>query len=312
MVIIPHRSRLFQALLSQPLSGPVFRIDLKRDIEFNARQVILNSRYLAGIKSRYTACCYVCSTHRATPRVKNSPSKLIIIKSLFQILGYNTDMNENLPAILKSSALATLEDHARTLVIREMQTLSLKRGAAVFHVGDSASNYLMIKSGAVRVSVITEQGREIVLYRVEPGETCVLTTSSLLSGAEYDAEAVAEEDTEAVILPKAAFDSLMATSARFRQFVFSSFGERLHTLIALVQEITVKHVDRRLARHLISHQKGGIVTATHQSLALELNTAREVITRLLGDFAHRDWVAVSRGRVVIKNEPALELLAATL
>ncbi len=121
----------------------------------------------------------------------------------------------------------------------------------------------MMKAGAVRVSVTTEQGREIVLYRVEPGETCVLTTSSLPSGTEYDAEAVTEADGEAIILPKPAFDELMATSARFRQFVFSSYGERLHTLKSLVQEVTLKHVDRRLARYLLLHADNGVVASTH-------------------------------------------------
>jgi CRP/FNR family transcriptional regulator, anaerobic regulatory protein len=221
-------------------------------------------------------------------------------------------MRNNLPTVLKSSALATLEGHAKELVLREMRTLEMKRGAAVFHAGDSASNYVMVKSGVVRVSVTTEQGREIVLYRVEPGETCVLTTSSLLSGAEYDAEAIAEDDTEAVILPKPAFDELMATSARFRQFVFSSFGERLHTLIGLVQEVTLKHVDRRLARYLVLHQKDGVVTSTHQHMAQDLNTAREVVTRLLSDFAERGWVEVARGRVIIRNQAALEDLASPM
>jgi CRP/FNR family transcriptional regulator, anaerobic regulatory protein len=221
-------------------------------------------------------------------------------------------MSEILPAILKSSALATLEDHARDLVLREMRMLTIKRGAPLFHAGDTASNYLMVKSGAVRVSVTTEHGREIVLYRVEPGETCVLTTSSLLSGAEYDAEAVADDDTEAVILPKLAFDELMATSERFRQFVFSTFGERLHTLIGLVQEVTIKHLDRRLARHLLVHQHNGVVETTHQVLAQDLNTAREVVTRLLNDFAHKGWVEVARGRITLRDEAALQELASTL
>jgi CRP/FNR family transcriptional regulator, anaerobic regulatory protein len=221
-------------------------------------------------------------------------------------------MTETLPALITSTALATLEDHARNLVLRQMKTVVLKRGDQVFRAGDSASNYIMMKAGAVRVSVTTEQGREIVLYRIEPGETCVLTTSSLLSGTEYDAEAVAESDGEAIILPKPAFDELMATSARFRQFVFSSYGERLHTLISLVQEVTLKHVDRRLARYLILHAQDGVVTTTHHQMAQELNTAREVVTRLLQDFAHKGWVEGARGSVTIRDEAALQNLASTL
>ena len=217
-----------------------------------------------------------------------------------------------LPAIIQSGALASLEADAKNIILRHMVSLQLKAGQNAFRAGDVASNYLVVKSGSVRVVVTTEQGREIVLYHVEAGQTCVLTTSCLLSGAEYDAEAVADVDTEAIILPKAAFDELMAASPKFRQFVFSSYGERLHTLIGLVQEVTLKHVDRRLARQLLKQAQNGVVAATHQALAQELNTAREVVTRLLNDFAQKGWVEVSRGRITLRNEAALVDLSAVV
>lgn len=213
---------------------------------------------------------------------------------------------ENLPAVLKSGALARLEDNARDIVLRDMRSLRLEAGQPVFRAGDTAVNYLMVKEGSVRVSVFTEQGREIVLYRVEPGETCVLTTSCLLSGADYDAEAVAESATEAIILPKTAFEELLATSPRFRQFVFSSYGERLHTLISLVQEISLRHVDRRLARFLVQHGGANPLHITHQAIAVELGTAREVVTRLLNDFADKGWLRLSRGQVVVMDAGALQ------
>jgi CRP/FNR family transcriptional regulator len=216
------------------------------------------------------------------------------------------------PAIVQSGALSRLEDSAKDLILRQMKPFALKAGQYVFREGDAASNYLMVKSGSIKVLVATEQGREIVLYRVEPGQTCVLTTSCLLSGSEYEAEAVAESDSEAIILPKSAFEELMATSARFRQFVFSSYGERLHTLIGLVQEIMLKHVDRRLARHLLHLARDGAVSATHQALAQDLNTAREVVTRLLSDFSEKGWVELSRARVMLKDEQALRELALDL
>lgn len=215
-----------------------------------------------------------------------------------------------LPAVLQSGALASLEDAARDLILRQMQPLALKAGDHAFRPGSACSNYLMVKSGSVKVSVTTESGREIVLYRVQAGETCVLTSACLMSGADYDAEAVAERDSEAIILPKRAFEELLATSPRFRQFVFSTYGERLQSLIALVQEIAVKHVDRRLARLLLASAKAGVVETTHQSLANDLNTAREVVTRLLNDFAEKGWVVLARGRVTVHEPQALQAFAA--
>jgi CRP/FNR family transcriptional regulator len=217
-----------------------------------------------------------------------------------------------LPSIVASDTLARLEGEAQALISRSMRPMKLVQGARVFSAGDSASNYLMVKSGSVRVSITTDEGREITLYHVAPGQTCVLTTSCLLSGAEYEAEAMAETDTEAIILPKPAFEQLLATSPKFRQFVFSSYGDRLHTLIALVQEITARKLDRKLARFLVEREQGGGVELTHEKIALELNTAREVVTRLLNDFAARGWLGLSRGRVKLLDRAALEDYSGTL
>lgn len=212
-------------------------------------------------------------------------------------------------AVLQSGGLATLEDSAKDLILKQMIPLHLAAGERAFRPGFACSNYIVVKKGSVKVSVLTESGREIVLYRVQDGETCVLTTAGLLSGEHYDAEGVAETETDAIILPKAVFEDLLASSPGFRRFVFSSYGERLQSLIGLVQEVAVRHVDRRLARHLLRMAKSGVVEATHQVMAHDLNSAREVITRLLNDFADRGWVEIGRGRVVIRDEGALEHFA---
>lgn len=214
-----------------------------------------------------------------------------------------------LPAVLPSAALSSLEETAKALILKQMIPLYLKAGDRAFRPGFVCSNYIVVKKGSVRVSVYTETGREIVLYRVQDGETCVLTTAALLSGDHYDAEGVAETDTEAVILPRAVFEELLATSPGFRSFVFSSYGERLQSLIGLIQEVAVRQVDRRLARHLIRLARNGVVEATHQAMAHDLNTAREVVTRLLNDFASKGWVEIARGRVTLTDEGALEHFA---
>lgn len=214
-----------------------------------------------------------------------------------------------LPAVLQAGGLATLEDHAKALILKQMIPLHLHAGERAFRPGFACSNYIVVKKGSVKVSVHTETGREIVLYRVQDGETCVLTTAGLLSGEHYDAEGVAESETDAIILPKPVFEELLATSPGFRRFVFSSYGERIQSLIGLIQEVAVRHVDRRLARHLIRLARNGVVEATHQSMATDLNTAREVITRLLNDFADKGWVEISRGRVRLTDETALEHFA---
>ncbi len=216
----------------------------------------------------------------------------------------------SVPAVLQSGALAGLEDRAKDIIVKSMQPLKIPVGGKLFRPGDQCFNFLVVKDGSVKVLVTTETGREIVLYRVKAGETCVLTSACLLSGAVYDAEGVAETDVDAVILPKPAFEDLLATSPRFRHFVFSSYGMRLHDLVALLQEITVKQVDKRLARHLVSGTAAGVIEKTHQELANDLNTAREVVSRLLQDFAERGWVETGRGSILVKDGKALEAFAA--
>ncbi len=159
---------------------------------------------------------------------------------------------------------------------------------------------------------MTENGREVVLYRVGPGEACVLTTACLLAGKDYGAFGSAETDVEAYALPKRAFEELLDSSPGFRRFVFGEFGSRLTDMIAVVQDLAERHVDRRLARFLLDTSIDGAVKMTHQAIASELGTAREVVTRLLREFSNRRLVQLHRGRIVIADGPALSRLQDTL
>ncbi len=201
-----------------------------------------------------------------------------------------------------------LEEGARRLLARDARTAIVPAGHSVFAPGQPCGAFLVVRRGSVRVSTVTESGRELVLYRVGPRETCVLTTASLLSSSDYDAEGCAETETEALIIPKQVFEDLLAMSAAFRHFVFSSYGERLRDLIALVQEVTQRHVDRRLARFLIERGANGPISASHQEIAAELGTAREVVSRLLKQFESEGLVRLERRQIAIADCDKLALL----
>jgi CRP/FNR family transcriptional regulator len=204
-------------------------------------------------------------------------------------------------------ALAPVTDPAWRRVAATAQVIHLPAGQVAFRPGDVCENYLMVASGTIRVQKVAENGREIVLYRVEPGETCVLTTSCLLGGARYPAEGITEGAVEAAVLPIARFHEAVAASDGFRRFVFASLGERLSDLMVLVEAIAFGRVDARLAERLLAlGGPNGTITTTHQGLAAELGTAREVVSRLLKEFERHGWVALSRGRVEIKDRAALE------
>lgn len=195
------------------------------------------------------------------------------------------------------------------LLLSGVRSVSLKAGQPVFQPGQVCSAFLLVTAGSVKVSTSTESGRELLLYRVGAGNTCVLTTACLLSGSDYDAAGSAETNGEAVVIPRALFESLLATSPAFRRFVFSSYGERLRDLIGLVQEVSQRQLDRRLARFL-EGRAALPISLTHQEIAAELGTAREVVSRLLKQFADEGLVTLDRRNIAVIDREGLARIAA--
>jgi len=206
--------------------------------------------------------------------------------------------------------LATLESATQRRLADEARPVTLPAGTTVFHDGDACSNYLLVLDGTVRVQKISSSGREITLYRVGDGQTCILTTTCLLSGERYPAEGITETEVRAIVLGNGLFQALLAESLGFRQFVFAVYARRVTDLIVLVEEVAFGRMDLRLASRLRdSADASGMVAATHQELAAELGSAREVVSRLLKDFEQRGLVALHRGRVELLDRTALDQLA---
>lgn len=190
------------------------------------------------------------------------------------------------------------------------QVVSVPSDAMVFTVGAPCQNYLMVIDGSVRVQKSSETGREIVLYRVEPGQTCVLTTVCVLSNRDYDAEAVAETDVQAVAVSSSTFHELMGLSATFRQFVMSAYSIRMSELMALIDEIAFQRFDVRLSQHLLERgEQGSPIATTHQQIASELGSAREVVSRQLKEFERRGMVKLGRGAIDLVDRLRLREVA---
>ena len=187
--------------------------------------------------------------------------------------------------------------------------VTLPAGHHVFGPGQSPENFLLLIDGTIRVQQVSESGREIVLYRVTAGESCALTTSCLIGHEEYPAEGIAETPARAVVIPRALFDELIASSREFRRFVFTAFSRRVTNLFRIIEEVAFARIDVRLAQRLL--QKAADhdhVTATHQEFASELGSAREVISRQLQEFQRHGWIKASRGEIRIVDRKALARL----
>jgi CRP/FNR family transcriptional regulator len=189
-------------------------------------------------------------------------------------------------------------------------TITMPAKATAFHQGDACSNYLLILSGSIKVMTRAENGREIVLYRLGDGDSCVLTTSCLFGNARYPAEGISETDVTALAIPAEDFHRAIQQSKPFREFVFSSFSSHLGSLISLVEEVAFGRLDIRLARHLLKLAGNNqVLETTHQQLATELGSAREVISRQLKDFESRGWLKLQRGSIEIVDRQSLQALA---
>lgn len=190
------------------------------------------------------------------------------------------------------------------------RVVAIPAGERIFGPGQAPQNYLLLLSGSIRVQQVAESGRVIVLYRVTTGQSCPLTTACLMGYEEYPAEAMAETASTAVAIPRGTFDSLIARSAEFRRFVFTAFSTRVTGLLLLLDEIAFQRLDIRLAARMLSlADDTGHLSITHQQLASELGTAREVVTRLLQEFHRRGWLAVGRGSIEILDRNQLGKLA---
>jgi CRP/FNR family transcriptional regulator len=182
-------------------------------------------------------------------------------------------------------------------------------GTTVFGPGDICDGLPLVLKGEVRVQMACASGNEIVLYRIKSGDICALSLSCLISNTRHRAEAVVDEDTEVLVLPLANVELLMDEAPEFRRIVLQSYGQRLQSLMMVIEEVAFQRVDQRLAERLIERQRGGLVSATHHDLAVELGTAREVVSRLLKAFEHKGLVKLARGQVELVDQLGLQRVA---
>jgi CRP/FNR family transcriptional regulator len=202
-------------------------------------------------------------------------------------------------------ALATLPQDARAR-LAAAQFVRLPAGSRVFDERQACQGFPLVLRGGIRVVKSAPNGRELPLYRVAPGETCVVSSACLLGHHDYNARGITEEETELLLLPAPVFDELMQCGP-FRAFVFGIFSERVAELMQLVEEVAFRKLDQRLAALLLG--KGRVLRATHQQLADELGSVREIVSRLLKGFSAQGLVALGREQIEILDAAGLRRLA---
>ena len=203
--------------------------------------------------------------------------------------------------------LAAIDDEAWLYALKYAKIVNLSAGKVVFRPGEGCENYILVLEGSIKVQSSSPSGQEIILYRITQGHFCELTTSCLVGGACYPAEAVAESDVKAVYIPRVAFLRAFKGSEVFRAFVLRTVDQGMSGLVDLIQDIVFGDMKQRLARKILEKcQSCEVLELTHKDLAVDLGTAREVVSRLLKQFEKSGWVRLHRGRLDIVDREALE------
>ena len=204
-------------------------------------------------------------------------------------------------------ALSALKQEEIAALCKPEVTAFIPEGAELFAERQSCRGFPLLIAGSIKVVKNTPSGREMLLYRVEPGGSCVITFSCLLGHTTYTARGIAETPLRLLMLPTALFERLIAGSAAFRDFVFQLLAERIAELMQLVEAVAFHRLDQRLAKLLLG--KGEPIHVTHQMLADELGSVREIVSRLLKGFAAQGLVTLGRERIDLVNRDGLRQLA---
>ena len=184
--------------------------------------------------------------------------------------------------------------------------LEVPTGAVLFDEGAPCAGFPLVLEGSVSVARHSASGRALELYRLTPGEICVVSAAALFRDTPLSARAVATTATRLAVVPPELF-AQWTCNVVFRNFVFGIFARRLTDLMTLIDAVAFQRLDQRLADHLLGH--GGTVLATHQTLADELGTVREIVTRVLRRFEVGGLVRLGRERIDILDAERLRGIA---
>jgi CRP/FNR family transcriptional regulator len=200
---------------------------------------------------------------------------------------------------------------AQTDFIRQFfnsaKIMQLAANQPICQQGMQCSHLALVIEGTARVYKISENGREITLYRIGPGESCILTASCIMSQKPFPAFAVSEQPIQALIISTSDVIRWSNQEQAWRDYLFELISERLSDVISIVEEVAFRRVDRRLAAYLLQHTDNEInrMQATHQSIASDLGTSREVVSRILKDFEQQELISISRGAITLEDRHRL-------
>ncbi len=232
----------------------------------------------------------------------------------FAEIGYMPqDRNVSQPGWLAAfPVLAAIEEPAWREALATARVVTYPSHTTLYQDGEPCEHFILILSGTVKVEKISGSGQEIALYHLRPGHICELTTSCLMSGKCYHADAITETEVRAVLIPKAAFQKALAGSPQFQRYMYAAVEQGMSDLVSLLETVITTPMGARLAHYLIGQgRRANPIATTHYEIATELGTAREVVSRLLKELEDQGCIRRRRARIEVVDFDKLRAMAGT-
>lgn len=219
--------------------------------------------------------------------------------------GNREQLRERFPALTEPALLDAIAASG--------QRVQVPAGHTICDVGQTCSHLALVFNGSARIYQLAETGREITLYRVGPGECCILTAACIMSRQGFPAIASAEQKIDALLIPATQVDEWMGCYAQWRRFVWTLMSDRLSSVLCLLEEVTFHRVDQRIISYLLRQteaRRDACLNVTHQVIADDVGTSREVVSRILKDLEQRGLLSLARGQLRVDDRAGLQTLLA--
>ena len=204
-----------------------------------------------------------------------------------------------------------LTEQERDIVQKSAFLRRYEKGAQVHSGGQECLGLLLVLSGEIRTYLLSDEGREITLFRLYPGDLCVLSASCVLSQISFDTQLTAQQDTQVLVIPANVVARIKDTNLAARCYLYELATQRFSDVMWAMQQLLFQQLDQRLAAFLLAEYRrtgSPTVAMTHEQLAQQISSAREAVARILKQFAEDGLVELKRGAITIRNPAGLEKL----
>lgn len=222
-----------------------------------------------------------------------------------------TDM-DNQDILSKLLFWNDLTDNEKETASRGSVIKMYDKGSYIYGFTDACLGFVYVKQGSIRVYITSDEGREITLFHIAKDDTCILSSACALSGVSLDVQMVAESDTELLAMGAGTFEKLVQSNIYVKSFAYELTAKRLSSVVWILEQILFAHFDLRMAQFLLSvynRTDSTIIKMTQEAIAREVNSAREVVARMLKQFEKDGIISIKRGTIIIKDLNALEKIA---